>query len=406
MYMTFKPKILIIILAIGLIILSPQLNVSSANGEISYSKMLKTFENNNTDLREIQLSLNDALRSYQQSQKDVKDASSSWSNTVDMLNKLAIEITNEMKFGTVMQRSVALTKAEVLYKQQQLSTETQKSSLYIELRNSYLNYWQSRVRADLLQNTASISEANYAKNELLYKQHKISLQDLEKAKLNLVQNQNNLNDAKRKQEQSEQALALLIGTDFAKIYEINIWESEEKLEHNFVEPYIKQALKNRLDIVLLQDQIATNKLTIDTYDKYLNYSDLSETQQKSYDQLNKDNDRLYYELQKKKIQVEKEIRNAYLDLQYSNFRIQTLINNRNDLNSDYLKLKEQFKQGKATENQVLEAQLNYNDAHITYLKAIYDYNTQVYKFNCISNAGLNINIAQTAQISTSQGRGH
>ena len=403
--MTFKPKLLIIILTIGLIIVSPQLNVSSANGEISYSKMLKTFEDNNTDLREIQLSLNDSLRSYQQSQKDVKDASSSWSNTVDMLNKLAIEITNEMKFGTVMQRGVALAKAEVLYKQQQLTAEIQKSKLYIELRNSYLNYWQSRVKTDLLQNTASISEANYAKNELLYKQHKISLQNLEKAKLNLVQDQNNLNNAKRKQEQSEQELATFIGTDFAKIYEINIWESEEKLEHNFVEPYIKRALNNRLDIVSLQDQMAINKLTIDTYDKYLNYDNLSENQQKSYDQLIKDNDRLAYQLQKKKIQVEKEIRNAYLDLLYSNFKIQTLINNRNDLNSDYLKQKEQFKQGKATENEVLKAQLNYNDAHITYLKAIYDYNTEVYKFNCVTNTGLTTNVAQTAQTSTSQGRG-
>lgn len=391
------PKIAILVL----LVLILQATYAKANN-LGYERLTQDWHEHNFQLKDIELSLADAQRAFDQTKRDVANAGSSWSYLVDMFKSMDVEISPSMKFGTVMRRGVRLEKAKRLFSQQQLSAKTRQDGEYIKLREYYLDYWRLNTKVQIDEKRLEVAAIIRDKHNLLFKQDKLGELDLTESKINYLEVEQQMIESQQLLKEKQLMLNAYIGVELDTCYQAGIWEKQEGLTDS-VDNYVANAVNERLEIKLISDQIANNQLTIETYEKYFNYNSMTEHQQNSYDDLRENNKTLGFHLTKKKTEVEKQLRELFLDISYEKFKVKILLNIRNDTNSNFLKVKELYDQGRASEIDLLQAEIEYMEAHDDYLRSIYSYNTQIYSFNSLSGAGLNVGLSSA---NNPQGGGH
>ncbi len=391
------PKIAILVL----LVLILQATYAKANN-LGYERLTQDWHEHNFQLKDIELSLADAQRAFDQTKRDVANAGSSWSYLVDMFKSMDVEISPSMKFGTVMRRGVRLEKAKRLFSQQQLSAKTRQDGEYIKLREYYLDYWRLNTKVQIDEKRLEVAAIIRDKHNLLFKQDKLGELDLTESKINYLEVEQQMIESQQLLKEKQLMLNAYIGVELDTCYQAGIWEEQKDLTDS-VDNYVANAVNERLEIKLISDQIANNQLTIETYEKYFNYNSMTEHQQNSYDDLRENNKTLGFHLTKKKTEVEKQLRELFLDISYEKFKVKILLNIRNDTNSNFLKVKELYDQGRASEIDLLQAEIEYMEAHDDYLRSIYSYNTQIYSFNSLSGAGLNVGLSS---VNNPQGGGH
>ena len=399
-----KRAVLIMILLI-LIVFLLQINMTRAGDEHDYEAMINTWQQNNLELKSLDLDLASALRTYQQVEEDVSTASSSWSEMVSLFKLIGRDITSEMKFMTVMQREINLEQAKINYEQQQLSVQSSKNQLNLGLRQTYLSYWQAAAQVEALERQAVIIDLQHQQQQTEYEQGHTSKQSFDNSSYSHTQLENKLQAARRSLDQKKQSLNAMVGMPLDTVYEVGIWEDISKLDAKQVDPLIEQALSQRLEIKVIEDRIAINDLNIANYDDHFTYNSMDDSMQESYDELK---DQQYYnalELEQQKISIEKEIRIAFLDLQFSQDKLKTVLNQRNDYSHTLDKVREQFNNGSATRVELLQAEYDYFEAQSSYLMAIYEHNTKVEQFSYQIGVGVGFNAGNSGGIINNMGGG-
>jgi outer membrane protein TolC len=180
-----------------------------------------------------------------------------------------------------------------------------------------------------------------------------------------------------------------IGVDINGAYDIiNI--TEKPAEIDSLESYLSRALKNRAEIVRLERQINLLELQKDIMDRngaHGIYTSIA----REYNSLLDEAERLKAQLERARLSVEQDIRNAYVEVTAAAKELEIKMKQAALAESRLASMRILRERGMISGHQWLNAEIAANEARSSMDAAIFEFNTLVMRLKCASGPGPGFN---------------
>lgn len=380
-----KRKILSIVVLI-LFLLSYNV-CADQEDSISWNKaVVKLDKNNNT--------LISMIDSENQSKKQYDDAVKK-SEKIET-DGILIEImgyTKFIKFNTYTQMLLTQQK-ELLPEQMKLSWEINRSSraitrnsMIIGLRGLYLGLYSADSNIKLEQKKYELAEKIYQQQKIKYQRELISDLEYAEAEYNLSVAESALVASQRNYENMLRSFNTYIGLEPNTAYDEVIFD-EEYNDTRLKEPdyYVKRAFETRLDIFSAEKMLSLDEHKKAIFDRFP-YSMNTESVKRDYEDLVLDIETRQMQLESLKLEVEKGIRSAYVEVVAAGKNVVSM-KKKLELQADSLKnTNELYKAGLISKNVLDQAEISYIVFENSYRSVLFDYNTRQIKLEYASGLG-------------------
>jgi len=252
--------------------------------------------------------------------------------------------------------------------------------LFLSLSNTYNDVKIKQQKFDNAEKIWEINKGKFAKGMLSGEDAEQSDYDYSKAKVEL-------SAALRNKENSLRSFNSFLGVQTDKAYtDIEYKETVNDTKLSTVDFYVNRALENRQEIKSIQKDIELNQHQISILEKnqvYLIYAAAN----KEHSDVLFNIETLKTKLSNSKYVIEKEIKNAYIDVAKQTGNIKSSKNILDTQKRNLQKVTTQFQKGLITSATVEQLQISINEAENAYESAIFSYNTKIMKLLNASGLG-------------------
>jgi len=378
-----KPLLLIILMIISLI---PYKSYAKNSNYISWEIAVDKMDRTNTSLLNMADSELMAKRQYE---------AALISKTIDtdgislsiMGQGYFIEYDSSVKLYMTLRKELYPEQMKYSWETAKDNREMTRNSMIISLRGLYLGLYTSSNDLKLKQKEYELAQAIHKQNTIKSEKGMITDVELEESQYDLLTAKTAVKTAERNLENALCSFNAFIGEDFDKRYDKIIYnEKYDTSRLKNLDYYSSKALVKRMEVVSLKKQIKLMELNKDIIERIpycLNSSDIK----KNYDELTEDIEYEKIKLKQAQIEVERNINEAYLDVEEAEKNLISLGKILDLQKSNLIKLKKQYEKGLVSKVSVDQAQLTFEELENNYNAALYDYNTKIMKLEYAAGIG-------------------
>lgn len=262
-----------------------------------------------------------------------------------------------------------------------------RNSLIIALRGIYGGLYSARCDYRTKAGKLELFDSMYKQAELKYKNGLIADIDLEEASYNLFKAKQELAAATRNFENTTRSFNSFVGIDVRTKYtDVLFTDTYNSVKIKMLESYLATALKQRIEISSPERQ-----LEIDTRKKSImeknQVHQIYTAVAKDYADLLLDIDSLKTKQEKAKLEIEKDIRNAYMEVVNSGRSVENFKKTLNLQENNFNNMKKKYQAGLISKNTLKQVELAYMEVELGYRMSLLDYNTKLMKLQYAAGAG-------------------
>ncbi|MCX7922127.1 MAG: TolC family protein [Clostridia bacterium] len=259
-------------------------------------------------------------------------------------------------------------------------------NLTIALRGQYLVLSRAYEDVDIKKRKLDIAAKLHTQNLLRYKQGTINNIDIEESEYNLNQAQEDFDAAIREKENACRNINMLMGVEINTIYKsvektVTYSNKENSLKH-----YTDNALLKRLELLNLQREMDLNQLQIHILERTRaieKYTDAI----KEYKNLLINNRSLELKMEKSRMEIQKEIEDAYVILLLERAKVRSLKISLETQKKALDKMEIQYKNGYATKINLEQFNIGVQELKNAYSTALFNYNTKLMQLENAAGLG-------------------
>lgn len=265
--------------------------------------------------------------------------------------------------------------------------ELTENALVLALRDLYLGLYSTSKNCDILEKKLELENKKYNANKIRFENGLISEIESEESQYQFLKAQKNLESAKRDFENMRRNFNSFLGVPIDTEYDELLFEELKRdVRIQPLEYYLEKALENRLEVIVLEGQIEMTELQISIYEK----NRVNETYtnvQKDYNEALRQLENLKAQLEQTKIDIENEIKSAYIEIKKEGYNLQSLNDTLNMQEKNYQRLQNQFEQGFIAKLIIDEVKMGLEELKNGIDLAMYVYNTKIMKLEEAAGLG-------------------
>ena len=265
--------------------------------------------------------------------------------------------------------------------------ELTENALVLALRDLYLGLYSTSKNCDILEKKLELENKKYNANKIRFENGLISEIESEESQYQFLKAQKNLESAKRDFENMRRNFNSFLGVPIDTEYDELLFEELKRdVRIQPLEYYLERALENRLEKTVLESQIEMTELQISIYEK----NRVNETYtnvQKDYNEALRQLENLKAQLEQTKIDIENEIKSAYIEIKKEGYNLQSLNDTLNMQEKNYQRLQNQFEQGFIAKLIIDEVKMGLEELKNGIDLAMYVYNTKIMKLEEAAGLG-------------------
>lgn len=265
--------------------------------------------------------------------------------------------------------------------------ELTENALILALRDLYLGLYSTSKNCDILEKKLELENKKYNANKIRFENGLISEIESEESQYQFLKAQKNLESAKRDFENMRRNFNSFLGVPIDTEYDELLFEELKRdVRIQPLEYYLEKALENRLEVIVLEGQIEMTELQISIYEK----NRVNETYtnvQKDYNEALRQLENLKAQLEQTKIDIENEIKSAYIEIKKEGYNLQSLNDTLNMQEKNYQRLQNQFEQGFIAKLIIDEVKMGLEELKNGIDLAMYVYNTKIMKLEEAAGLG-------------------
>ena len=265
--------------------------------------------------------------------------------------------------------------------------ELTENALVLALRDLYLGLYSTSKNCDILEKKLELENKKYNANKIRFENGLISEIESEESQYQFLKAQKNLESAKRDFENMRRNFNSFLGVPIDTEYDELLFEELKRdVRIQPLEYYLEKALENRLEVIVLEGQIEMTELQISIYEK----NRVNETYtkvRKDYNEALRQLENLKAQLEQTKIDIENEIKSAYIEIKKEGYNLQSLNDTLNMQEKNYQRLQNQFEQGFIAKLIIDEVKMGLEELKNGIDLAMYVYNTKIMKLEEAAGLG-------------------
>lgn len=379
-------KAISIILAISM--LSLLVPVSGENNSaISYDKANTVMLSNNRTIKKLGVDERKAFLGYNSTVQSTKNIKTDGVTYNFFGKEIFIRFDDYTRYTLTLMKEYA--PQEVKYRWE--STEKIKSvtgkSLSLGLRDLYLGLIKADKDLDIYRRKLELATKKYNVSKLKFEQGLISKVDNSEAEYELLKAEKAVDEARRSRENMVRSLNSFLGVDIDTKYDkVETNEVTRNITLKPLQYYIDKALSERLEIKNLEEEIRLKEvkmgiiLNSKLYDVRYDITD-------EYDKLKLQADTLNVKLEKTKLDIENEIKKAYIEIKNDINTIESTEETIKMQNRSLEKMKSQYNQGNIAKMVLDELEIGIDELKLAKELVIYGYNTKIMKLEEAAGLG-------------------
>jgi outer membrane protein TolC len=268
-----------------------------------------------------------------------------------------------------------------------LNSEVAKNSLQVSLREIYGALYTASKHIEIKRKAAESYGRKYFADKNKFEKGLIIPYELEISELNYFKSLNELAISRKDYKILERNLNLLIGMPIETSYdEIKLSEKVCAFPSQTCGKYIESALEQRLEIVSLKREKEIKEREKGLYEERKIQERYDEAQDE-YQSIIREIDLLDLKIRKAEVGIEKEITEAYIDIEKEYLNLKTSEENLDAARGRLNQLKIQQAQGYITGTIVEEFENNVRQLEYLHKAAIFNYNTKLVKLENAAGVG-------------------
>lgn len=260
-------------------------------------------------------------------------------------------------------------------------------SLSLGLRDLYLGLIKADRDLDIYERKLDLAKKKYNVSELKFEHGLISKVDVSEAEYELLKAEKSVDEAKRSRENMVRSMNAFLGVDVNTKYDkVEINEVTRNISLKPLQYYIDKALSERLEIKDLEEEIRLKEVKMEMILQSKLHGvryDLTD----EYDKLKLQADTLNVKLEKTKLDIENEIKKAYIEIKNDVNTIESTEETIKMQNRSFEKLKSQYDQGNIAKMVLDELEIGIDDLKLAKELVIYGYNTKIMKLEEAAGLG-------------------
>ncbi|NLD49433.1 MAG: TolC family protein [Clostridiaceae bacterium] len=262
-----------------------------------------------------------------------------------------------------------------------------ESALKTGLRDLYLGFMKADMDYDLGLKKLDLAVRKYEISKLKLERGLISQIEFDEAEYEYLKAQKDSDASKRNRENMQRSLNSFLGVPVDTVYEKALYEEMNiRNEIKSVDYYVEKALKERLETISPAEEIKLKELYMSISarnDAHLIYTDI----RKEYEKAADDIESLKVKLEKAKLDVENNIKSAYIDVKKESYNVQNMAKNVSMQKRSFDKMKSQYDQGLVPKIALDEYEIAIKELQNSFDLVVYMYNTKVMKLNEAAGLG-------------------
>lgn len=374
--MIFVKRAASMLAALMMIVFSMQPSAAercSINFELAKRSLLK----NNTVLKQLNYQVNKARAQYEDIQERMKDSSGYINPRYSAYYKVLL----------IKQRNLVPRQVERELERAMDNRAIAEKNLISGLRSIYGELMNADMRLKLMQDKLELAKARFEADRKRLEQGLVSELEFEEAEYNLMRAQKDADAAIRHRENACRNLNQYIGEPVNRIYDdilpINgiYYEKLEPLDN-----YLNRALAKRYEISGIEKDIELKRLEISILE--------TENANKLYNEIRLQHEdalrhlkELEINLEKAKLDIENEIKDAYIDIEMQKSRIEDIKASLLMQHSNLGRMEALLDAGMGTQSTIDEAQAAIRELNGHLRMAIYWYNAKMMKLGDAAGIG-------------------
>lgn len=375
-------KKVISICVVVFILLNSVATFAADQSIISYKTALQRTLENNWELKRIKYAEYQANQQYKDAQKFADEISiNAIKEYYATIPDKSLDEYTEMQI--LKQRDLVPKQVQYNITQAQDQYKVTEKSLSNGLRGLYLNALSTDFTVQTNNKRLALAEKRYRQDKVKFQQGNISQLDIEQSEYNYLKAQQAVADSARRRENAIRNLNQFIGEPINRMYDKVVFDDGfdyKKLQR--LDFYVEKALKERVDISDIEAQIQLKKLEMSIMEKN-DVHKIYRAGRSEYSNLQSEVESLQLKLQQTRIDIEKNIKDAYIDIQKDLSTIKGLESTLESQKKLLNKMREQWKLGVLTESSIEDMEINIEEGEYNLLLAIYNCNT---KYQQLENA--------------------
>lgn len=294
------------------------------------------------------------------------------------------------KVNQTRQKLLTPKQALINYQNSHNSLLIARYKLITDLRNLYIALYTADAECKLKQQKLKQTENKNALNVIKNAQGLITKLQLEESQYNLEKAQKDLAAVERTRDNAARNLNYQMGVPNNTGYAVILDETEKSKELQPVEFYMGKALENRAEVISLKDNISLKELGISIWDEndfYRRYKKAYPNIAKDHEALESDLGIMRVQLEKTELDIENEIKQAYISIKSD---IQNVENLRNSIVIEKAALGRLYllrMMGAASYRDIEDAQNSIDGMEASLRAAVFSLNTKIIRLENASGLG-------------------
>lgn len=385
------PVILVILL---LIMLVPsyakveKINVlTEEKSIISYDIAKDTLIKNNRTLKQKQLEERKTFYTYSDIAQISRGINTEGRNVSMFGMDFFISFPDDIQMLLTMQKEFMPFVQKFGWQMSVKEKELTKTVLILTLRDLYLGLYSASKNYDISEKKLELEKKKNSANNTRFENGLISRLEFEESQYQFLKAQKDFESVQRDLENMRRNFNSFLGISIDTEYEeFLFYELKRNIRIQPLEHYIEKALENRLELIVLKGQIEMAELQISIYEK----NRVNETYTKvgkEYNEALRQLEKLEIQLKQAKIDIENEIKSAYIEVKKEGYNLQNLNETLNVQTKNYQRMQSQYKQGLVAKLVVDEIELGLEELKNGLDLSMYIYNTKIMKLQEAAGLG-------------------
>lgn len=303
-------------------------------------------------------------------------------------NPLFITYPSDVQYSLARQKQIIPDQAKYYWTLMGWNRESAQNAMVNGLWGLYIGLENTQLNLDLQQKKLDLAQKVNGADKKKLNQGMITQTDMETSDYNLLAAQYNLKTAQRAKDNMARSMNNLLGKPVGSpIGKLDLAGQVGDIKMESVDYYIKSADNHRMELLDLQNQISMKQNEISVIEDYMIYKNNNIYIQSDYDTANNTLNSLKVQLEKKRFDIEKEIKSAFVDVINSGRDLISLKNTLDVQENSLSKSKNQYSAGLISAITLEQAEVGVQQLENGYKVASLNYQSKYVKLQAASGIG-------------------
>lgn len=380
-----KKVIFIIIVAVMLTFVLH--SYATDESRLSYDSGNEIMLKNSRTIIKQNLAVRKAFYQYNSSVQRTKGINTQWIDYETPFGKITIVYSPDIQVLFSKQTELLPAQMKYYWNLTDSSRKMTEKALSLGFRDLYLGFMKADSDYQMSLKKLELQKRKYEASKIKLEQGIISRIEFEEEEYNYLKAQKAVDAGKRNRENMQRSVNSYIGSPIDTHYDTLLYsEHTRNLKLQPLDYYFEKALKERLEIVSLVEEIEVKQKNLEVLTK-ARANEIYTEIRKEYADVSRELETLEVKLEQAKYDVENNIKSAYIDVKREGYNLRNMQETLNMQKRSYEMLKNQYEHGFISKITVDEVALGIEELQSNLDIVIYSYNTKIMKLENASGLG-------------------